>query len=52
MSKKENIFFMEIFNNILKINKKEIMIVYDVDGNIWFELRDIIKSLGYSNIMQ
>ena len=49
MSKKENIFFMEIFNNILKINKKEIMIVYDVDGNIWFGLRDIIKSLGYSN---
>ena len=52
MSKKENTFFMEIFNNILKINKKEIMIVYDVDGNIWFGLRDIIKSLGYSNIIK
>ena len=51
MSEKQtNMFFMEIFNDILKINDTNVMIVYDVDGNIWFGLRDIIKSLGYSNI--
>ena len=49
MSNKKNIFFMEILNNILKINENEIMIIYDNDGDIWFGLRDIIKSLGYSN---
>lgn len=46
----KNIFFMEIFNEILKVNEKEIMIVYDKNGVIWFGLRDIIKVLGYNNI--
>ena len=51
MSKKQNnIFFMEIFNDILKINDHEISIIYDKKGNVWFGLRDIIKSLGYKNI--
>ena len=46
----KNIFFMEIFNEILKVNEKEIMIVYDKNGLIWFGLRDIIIILGYTNI--
>ena len=51
MSKKhKNIFFMEIFNEILKINDNDIAILFDKKGNIWFGLRDIIKSLGYINI--
>lgn len=51
MSKKRtNMFFMEIFNDIMRINNNNIIIIYDVDGNIWFGLRDIIKCLGYSNI--
>ena len=38
MSKKQDrIFFMEIFNDILKINDHEISIIYDKKGNIWFE---------------
>ena len=37
MSKKhENIFFMEVFNDILKINNNNVIIIYDTDGNIWF----------------
>ena len=51
MSKKhKNIFFMEIFNEILKVNDNDIAILFDKKGNIWFGLRDIIKSLGYINI--
>ena len=51
MSKKRNnVFFMEIFNDILKINDNNIMIVYDKDGYIWFGLSDIIKSLGYTDV--
>lgn len=51
MSKKQNnIFFMNIFNNILKINEQEIMIVYDKKNNIWFGFKDIIKLLKYVNI--
>ncbi len=49
MSKKENIFFMEIFNEILKINDYTIVIIYDIDSNIWFGLKDIILALGYLN---
>jgi prophage antirepressor-like protein len=53
MSKKQtNMFFMEIFNDILKINDTNVIIIYDTDGNIWFGLKDIIKSLGYSNIQK
>jgi len=48
MSKKlTNIFFMEIFNDILKINNNEVMIVYDVNGNIWFKFKDILLVIGY-----
>ena len=28
-------FFLDIFN------KNEIIIVFDIDGNIWFSMRDI-----------
>ena len=36
--KKDNIFFMEIFNEILKINETNIMIIYDIKGVVWFEI--------------
>ena len=53
MSKKQtNMFFMEIFNDILRINNNDVVIIYDVDGNIWFGLKDIIKCLGYLNIQK
>ena len=41
---------MEIFNEILKINNNDIVILFDKKGNVWFGLRDIIKSLGYKNL--
>jgi len=49
---KKEVFFMEIFNEILKINNKEIMIVYDTDGNIWFKYKDILKALGYTSSLK
>jgi prophage antirepressor-like protein len=49
MSKNNNEFFMEIFNEILRLNDNDIIIIYDKNGNIWFSLRDIIKTLGYNN---
>lgn len=42
-------FFMEIFNEILKINDNEIVIIYDNNGMIWFGLRDVVKALEYNN---
>lgn len=47
---KNNIFFMEIFNDILKINNTTVIIIYDTDGNIWFGLRDILKVIGYTSL--
>ena len=46
----DKIFFLDIFNQLLKINDVEIMIIFDIKGKIWFGLRDIIKVLQYSNI--
>ena len=43
-------FFLDIFNKLLKINDESIMIIFDVDGNIWFKFRDLLKGLGYTDI--
>jgi prophage antirepressor-like protein len=43
-------FFLDIFNQIFKINDIEIMMIFDVKGKVWFGLRDIIKVLNYGNI--
>jgi len=41
---------MDIFNDILKINDTNVIIIYDIDGNIWFGLRDILKVIGYRSL--
>jgi prophage antirepressor-like protein len=43
-------FFMDVFNKLLKINDKTIMIIFDVNGNIWFKFRDLLKALGYTSL--
>ena len=43
-------FFLDVFNKLLKINDESIMIIFDVDGNIWFKFRDLLKALGYTSI--
>ncbi len=52
MSLKNNSFFLDIFNKILKVNENEIIILFDKDNNIWFGLIDIIKVLKYSNYLK
>ena len=49
MSRTKEVFFMEIFNEILKLNDNDIVIVYDNNGDIWFGLRDVVKALEYNN---
>ena len=50
-SKKENgkqeIFFMGIFDNIIKCNNKEILIIYNKEGEIWFKMINILIILDY-----
>ena len=41
--KKDTVFFMEIFNEILKINNNDVVIIFDKKGNVWFGLRDIVN---------
>ena len=43
-------FFLDIFNKLLKINDDSIMIIFDVDSNIWFKFRDLLKALNYTDI--
>lgn len=43
-------FFLDVFNKLFKIDDKEIMIIFDKEGNVWFKFRDILLALGYNNI--
>ena len=43
-------FFLDIFNQLLKVNEENILIIFDLDGDIWFALRNVYKVLGYNNI--
>lgn len=45
-------FFMEFFNDIFKVNDDEVMIVFDVEGNIWFKFKDLLKVLGYTGTLK
>jgi len=41
---------IDIFNNLLKYNEKQIIIIIDINNNIWFKTKDILIILGYYNI--
>jgi prophage antirepressor-like protein len=45
-------FFLDVFNKLLKINDESIMIIFDVDGNIWFKFRDLLKAFGYTGSLK
>ena len=41
--------FIDIFNNLLKYNEKEVFIIIDKNNQIWFKLKDIVKLLNYND---
>ena len=41
--------FIDLFNNLLKYNEKEVFIVVDKNNQIWFKLKDIVKLLDYND---
>ena len=43
-------FFLDILNQLLKVNEDNIIIIFDIKGDVWFALSDIYKVLGYNNI--
>jgi len=51
MSLKNNSFFLDSWNNLIKINENNIFIIFDIDGNIWFALKDLIKAFGYKALL-
>jgi len=44
MSLQNNNFFLDIWNNLIKINEDNVFIIFDKKGNIWFGLKDLIKA--------
>lgn len=50
MENDDNTFFLDVFNKLLKINENEIFMLFDIDGNIWFKYKDLLKALGYSRL--
>ena len=51
MSLKNNSFFLDIWNNLIKINEDNVFIIFDKTGNIWFGLKDLIKAFGYKSLL-
>jgi prophage antirepressor-like protein len=51
MSLKNNSFFLDVWNSLIKINENKVFIIFDKEGNIWFGLKDLIKSLGYKSLL-
>ena len=47
----KNTFFLDIWNSLIKINENNIFIIFDIDGNIWFALKDLIKAFGYKALL-
>ncbi len=43
-------FFLDVFNNLLKLNETEVMIIFDTDGEIWFKFKDILVALEYNDV--
>ena len=41
---------IQTFSNLIKLNDKEISIVFDDNNKIWFSLRDVFKALDYKDI--
>ena len=46
-TKNKEKFFLDVFNNILDFNNSKVIVIFDIDGNIWFGLKDLFKMLGY-----
>jgi len=42
-------FIIDVFENLLKYNDKNVFILLDINNEIWFKLKDIYSILGYSN---
>ena len=45
---KNKSFFLDIFNQLINYNEKQVMIIFDVDGNVWFKFVDLLRMLGYT----
>jgi prophage antirepressor-like protein len=42
-------FIVDIFNNILKINDRDVFIIIDLDGAIWFGFKSLLKAFNYKS---
>ena len=40
----------DIYENVIKFNNVEILILFDDDNNIWFSYNGILESIGYNHI--
>ena len=48
----KNSFFLDIWNNLIKINEDNVFIIFDKKGDIWFGLKDLIKAFGYKTFIE
>jgi len=40
----------DIYENIIKFNNVNIVLLFDNDNNIWFSYNGVLESIGYTDI--
>jgi prophage antirepressor-like protein len=41
---------VNVYENLLKYNDKEVFIILDINNEIYFKIKDILKLLGYNGV--
>ena len=41
---------IDVFENLLKYNNKEVFIILDINNDIWFKMKDVLTILDYYNL--
>jgi prophage antirepressor-like protein len=41
---------INVFENLLKYNDKDVFIILDINNEIWFKIKDVLKLLGYNGV--
>jgi prophage antirepressor-like protein len=41
---------INVFENLLKYNDKEVFIILDINNEIYFKIKDVLKLLGYNGV--
>jgi prophage antirepressor-like protein len=42
-------FFLDVFNHVLKMDDRDVFIIFDKNGNCWFAFKQLLIAIGYKD---